>query len=304
MSVAYGGIFLYSAYTKLEPVQVFEYTLVEFIKLSWFGAAVAARLLPGLEAGLGLLIILHIFGRFKWVLWLSLGLLILFSCYLVYLWINFGNDVNCGCFGDNTWMSPRTSLTKNLVLAAINIVLLRWHKGLPAMRLNYFALPVLAALTLVPLIVYAIPGNQPSWNRKDVHKIDLSNVYASENKLLPKEDLTHGKKIIAFLSPNCPHCRLAAYKMHLLHQQNHSMPFFLIIGGTQSDLTDFWKKTEANDLPWSRMDKKYFLSFTGGVFPLIIWVDNSVVVANSTYIDLGREPIEKWLNTITDSTVH
>jgi hypothetical protein len=47
------------------------------------------------------------------------------------------------------------------------------------------------------------------------------------------------------------------------------------------------------------LDRKYFLQYTGGVFPLIVWVDNSVVIAKSTYLDLDQGAIEKWIKTDT-----
>ena len=63
LSIALGATFLYSAYTKLFPIQQFEYTMVEFAHMPWLMAAIGARILIGLEAGLGGLILLHFFGR-------------------------------------------------------------------------------------------------------------------------------------------------------------------------------------------------------------------------------------------------
>lgn len=107
-------------------------------------------------------------------------------------------------------------------------------------------------------------------------------------------ELRKGKHIIAFLSPSCPHCRIAAYKMHVMRQSNPSLPLFMVIGGS-ADLSDFWKHTKAMDVPYSRLPRDPFLDYTGGVFPLIIWVNDGWVEARSNYNTLNEGEIEQWL---------
>ena len=311
LSVAVGATFLYSAYTKLFPIQPFEYTMVEFVHFPWIVATIAARFLVGLEAGLGALIVLHLYGKNKWVLKTAFGVLIFFSIYLVWLWVTAGNNVNCGCFGDAIWMSPSASLTKNAILLILIGLLIRYHNGFNK-KWFHIASPVLLLIVIVqPFIILTIPHEQPSWLRTDRYKIDLSALYQTSNdstsgnlhriysseypapNLLP--DLEKGKYIIAFLSQSCPHCRIAAYKMHVMKQNNPSLPFFMVIGGTTSDLTDFWKATKAQNIPYTRLDKNHFLQYTGGVFPLIIWVNDGTVEAKADYNTLTQSAIEKWL---------
>ncbi|MFI5141748.1 MAG: MauE/DoxX family redox-associated membrane protein, partial [Bacteroidia bacterium] len=129
LSVATGGLFLYSAYTKLFPIQAFEYTIVEIVHIPLIVASIATRFFIGLEAGLGALLVLHLFGKNKWPLKAAFILLIVFTVYLIWLWITAGNDVNCGCFGDAIWMSPSVSLVKNVLLLAIIALLIRYHNG-------------------------------------------------------------------------------------------------------------------------------------------------------------------------------
>ena len=292
-----GIVFLYSAYTKLNPIQTFEYTLVEFLKLPWYVAAYTSRLFIGLELALGALLLFHCFGKNKWVLKLAFVLLLLFNIYLIYLLAKFGNNVNCGCFGDAIWMTPTVSLLKNVLLLVILAVIIRFHKGLQ-FRYSKFITPTLFFLIiLLPFIFFYIPTTQPNWLRKDTYKIDFSPLYLPDNQLIPNIELGKGKHIIAFLSPFCPHCILTAYKMQLMSVKNVNLPFFMVIGGTQSSLTEFWQKTKAQNIPYTRLDKKYFLQYTGGVFPLIIWVNNGIVIAKSDYADLDQIAIEKWLST-------
>ena len=297
LSVLYGAVFLYSAYTKAFPIQSFEYTLVEFLHLNWFWAAVAARFFIGLETGIGVLMVLNLCGNRKWILKLSAGILVVFSIYLTYLWGRYGNAVNCGCFGDAIWMSPAASLIKNGVLLMATLILLRYHDGL-RYRWGHFAgcFLLIACITL-PYILLSIPTNEPNWLRKNGYMLDLSPFYAREHEPVVI-DLKKGKYVIAYLSQRCPHCRIAAYKMHLMKQNNPSLPFFMVIGQgkTKSELTDFWNATHAQNIPYTRLDEQNFLRATGGIFPLIVWVNNGKVEAKAEYINLSQKAIENWLN--------
>lgn len=308
LSLLTGGLFIYSAYTKLDPIQSFEYTMVEFIHLPWLGAAVVARLLTGLEGGIGILIASHLFGKRKWVLKTAFTLLAVFSVYLAWLWMTAGNDVNCGCFGDAIWMTPSASLIKNGIMLGVTSLLIKYHNGITG-KLFDKAAPIVAVLSIaLVFILFGIPLSKPGWLHKEHYEIDFSELgieggstppmkYGPGTQLVDtnqRTDLHKGKYIIAFLSQSCRHCRIAAYKMHLLKQSNPKLPFFMIIGGT-SDLTDFWKATKAQNIPYVRLDKDHFLNYTGGVFPLIIWVDDGWVEAKADYNTLNQAEIEEWL---------
>ncbi len=293
LSVLIGAVFLYSSYTKLDSIFGFEYTIVGFVHLPWLFAAVTARFLCGLEAALGVLLVLNLYGRKKWVLKTALALLIVFSLYLIYLWIKQGNNVNCGCFGDAIWMSPASSLIKNAILITATILLL-FNNGLDKKWANIVSFPLLIILITLPFFLYEIPDQQPTWLQKDKFKLDLSSLYTPGKKDIPKIDLYKGKYIIAFFSPTCPHCQMAAYKMHLMKQNNPSLPFFMVIGGSM-DLSDFWAKSKAQNIPYTRLDKNKFLKLIGFSFPVIDWVNNDWVEAQTPYISLNQKEIEKWL---------
>jgi hypothetical protein len=294
LSVLTGALFLYSAYTKLFPIERFEYTMVEFAHLSWLTAAIAARFFIGLEAGIGSLMILHLFGKNKWILKAAFALLAVFSIYLIYLWITAGNHVNCGCFGDAIWMSPSSSLLKNAALLIIITLLIRYHNGWPERGLQILATILLLATASLPFILYPIPSQQPDWIKQSNYTLDLSPLYAPGKTDAPAIDLRKGKYIIAFLSPHCPYCRMAAYKMHLMKEKNPLLPFFMVIGG-KSDLKDFWDKTKAQNIPYTRLEANAFYKLAGYSWPAIYWVKDSRVVAKSTYLSLNQSSIEDWL---------
>ena len=284
LSVATGALFLYSASTKLFPVQSFEYTLADQAHLSHRMASIAARFFVGLEAGLGALILLHFFGRGKWVLKGAFLLVAVFSVYLIWLRITAGNNVNCGCFGDAIWMSPSASLGKNAVLLLVLGLLIRFHHGFEYRWVN------LSAATFLVCSIASIYLFFPVFNR---YKLDFTALYA-DTTLAPATDLSKGKHILAFLSPSCTHCRKAGLKIHNMLLHHPDMPIYIIIGGTKSDLGDFWKASNAEDVPHTRLDQAPFMKYTHGLFPTILWVNNGEVEADTGYPELSETVIEKW----------
>jgi hypothetical protein len=284
LSVLAGLIFIYSAYTKLVPIQAFEYTLVEDAHLPRMLAAYAARFFIALEGSMGLLMVLHFFGKGKWVLKMALALVTAFSIYLIYLWATKGNNVNCGCFGDAIWMSPRASLVKNGVLLVVLTLLTRYHRGLSYMWTRITA-PILISAAIVTLFI-VVPVFKP-------YKFDFTKMYTEVDT--PKINLRAGKHIIAFLSPSCIHCRRAGNMMHQDMLTDSTLPFFMVLGGLNSDLTDFWKASQAQGIPYMRMEKDPFLVYTHSVFPYIIWVNNGIVEEETDYKDLSTPAIQKWL---------
>jgi thiol-disulfide isomerase/thioredoxin len=286
LTIATGALFLYSAYTKLFPtIQTFEYTIVEFTHTPLMIAKLAARFFIGLEAGLGALMILHFFGKRNWVLKSAMALMVLFSLFLVFLWATAGNDVNCGCFGDAIWMKPSVSLLKNAAIMGILWLLLRYAKGFRYKWAQITAPLLLVATLTTGYIVFPV---------YDIYKMNLRPIYA-DKKWAPVTDLTKGKHIVAFLSPSCGHCRKAAIKMQLMKQHNPKLPFYMIIGGVESDLTSFWQDTKAVSIPYTRLNRDEFMKYTKGVFPQIFWLNNSMVEDNTGYPELDQQLIEKWM---------
>jgi hypothetical protein len=305
LSIATGATFLYSAYTKMWPIQPFEYTIVEYLHLPWLMAAIVARGMIGLEAALGGLMVLHLFGNKKQVLKMAAALLIILSLYLIWLWASAGNDVNCGCFGDAIWMSPGASLVKNAVLLLVTFLLLRFHKGLSFKSDGWVTVGLFVTGIGLPFALYPMSIGKPDWLKKEGYKLEVGPLYkpikddTAALKIpypdVPPVDVARGKHIIAFVSPSCEHCRIAARKMSLMKRSDTSLPFMMVIGGISSDLTDFWKTTKSQNIPWMRLHRDPFLDYTGGRFPMIIWVNDGMVVAQSTYNTLNQGDIEKWI---------
>lgn len=299
LSVFLGLLFIYSAYTKiytLESFETFQYTLVQYVNLPWILAALSGRILIGLEAAIGVLLVFHLFGNKKWILKLALLLIAIFSIYLVYLWIKVGNDVNCGCFGDAIWMSPSTSLLKNTGIAVGLFLLLKFAKSFNFKPSYWIIWLVITGCVATPFIYYPLPDSHPKWLNKERFQLDMSTLYAPDKTDLPKVDLHKGKYILAFFSATCPHCRKAAMKMHIMKEKNPSLPFFMVIGGqSEEHMPDFWKETQARNIPYTRLKADDFTGLVGYSWPVIYFINNGWVEAQTNYVELNQAAIEEWL---------
>ncbi|MBS1587831.1 MAG: hypothetical protein JSS82_20045 [Bacteroidetes bacterium] len=303
VSVALGATFLYSAYSKTLPIQAFEFNIVDSVHLPWMLASFLARFFVGLEAALGVLMIIHFYGNRKWVLKIALALLAVFSIYLVYLWATQGNNVNCGCFGDQVLMSPSASLIKNLIMIGLLVVLIRFHKGI-SFQWSWLLEPLLFIGIIAGAFIYQpMVFEKQTWLGKDSYKLDLAPLYQPGGKDIPAIDLDHGKHIICFFSLGCPHCRKAALKIHIMKEQNPNLPFYMVLVGADKNFKAFFDETRATNIPYTRLEEEPFKRIVQKVengqviiaIPQIDWVNNGVVEAQASYITLDKGEIEKWL---------
>ncbi|MBN8670602.1 MAG: hypothetical protein J0L80_07935 [Chitinophagales bacterium] len=298
LSVAVGALFIYSAYTKLYTIQSFEsfqYSIVEYVKLPWLVAAIGGRYLIGVEMGLGILLITHLWGKNKWAPKAAAILTIIFSIYLVYLWIYAGDDINCGCFGDAIWMSPSASLIKNAGLLIALQIITRYHNGFRNAKLAWTGAAIAIACSIVPFILYPLPDTHPQWLQKGRFQLDMTKLYEPGKTDTPTVDLRKGKHVIAFFSLKCPHCQIAAYKMHIMKANNPSLPFQMVIAGKDENKAEFFKKTKAENIPYTKLKGEDFTNLVGFSWPVIYLVKDGWVEAQTDYVTMSQGAIEDWL---------
>ena len=290
-----GAVFLFSAWTKTEPVAYFEFVISSQLHVSQKLAAMLARFFIGLEAALGLLLIANVFGHKRWVLKVSLALLIVFSLHLLYLLITQGNDVNCGCMGNVAPMSPGLSLLKNALMILALIVLMKYHKTDDGPVLNLASIPIALIIIAVPFFLFPM--------EKQI-AMPLSKLYNSSESEKPKVELRKGKRILCFMSLGCKHCREAAGLIEKMKTNNPSLPFYFAFSSgddsTRAErFEDFMKETNARNIPYHFLSKKDFMdmikySESEGV-PVILWMEDTTVVRKINLYELNQREIEEWV---------
>lgn len=307
ISILIGAVFVFSAYTKIYPIEPFEFTFVDLNVANWYTAPIIARAFISLEFFLGALFILNI--KIKTASKISFVVLTLFCVYLLGL-IYVGNNSNCGCFGNYIVMSPLQAIIKNIIMLFIIWLIYKNHEGFNywgKTKLIYFT--VLFGSLLTPHILNYIDFNHSEAYlapHDGFYKLQLDSLYkdAKPNLVLnninnPKfniKSLSNGKHVIAFMSLTCPHCRIAAKKMRIIKERNPNISMYLVLNGDDNMLKPFFNDTKAYAIPYNMLLGRNFVYLAGVNMPAIFLVNNSVVENKLNYLDLDQSEIEKWMN--------
>jgi len=301
LSVGLGLVFIYSGYSKLFPIEPFEFTFVDMGIANWYMAPVFARLLIGLEFFIGLLLIAN-YNLRKFTLPFTLSLLIFFIIYLTIQLIKNGNEGNCGCFGESIHMSPLQGILKNVIMMIIGFLIYILWEG---WRIKYNALLLsLSAISAVavPLILNPVDYTYTSNNldEKINYPLELNLLYSPEDSAkveIPRVELRKGKYVVAFLSLTCGHCRIAAKKFRLIKKNDPELPIYFVLNGDRSNYKEFIEDTKASNIPSSYCLGKSFIQLSSAHLPRIYYLDNGMVVKKVDYFELNQYAVETWIKT-------
>ncbi len=301
ISVGLGLIFIYSGYSKLDPViETFEFTFIDIGVGNWYTAPVEARLLIGLEFLIGFLLIIN-YNLRKFTIPLTIGVLVFFIIYLLLQIAFSGNNGNCGCFGERLHMTPLQAIIKNVIMIILALpVYVLWHGWkikYNKLFISFFGLTALTAPFILNYIDYTYSAN--NFGEKINYPLELNLLYQPEDSAkvqIPKTELRTGKHVIAFLSLTCPHCRIAAKKFHLIKKSNPNLSVYFVLNGDEKLLPEFFDDTKTADIPSSLCLGKAFVNLAGAHLPQIYYVDNGVVVRKVDYFELNQYQIEDWVS--------
>jgi len=293
-----GLVFIYSGYTKLFPIEPFEYTFVDLGIGGWKLAPFIARFMIGLEFFIGLLLILGLYIK-RFTIKLTVASLIIFCIYLIFVIINNGNNGNCGCFGTAISMTPLQALIKNAVMLVACYFIYKYYDGLNYQKIGKWLLGAFFITAFgMPHISNYVDFNYSAaylTKKEDQFKLELDSVYNNAKIHTPPKTLSSGKHIIAFMSLSCPHCRTAAKKLRLMKEQNPDISMYLILNGDDDKLEPFFEDTKARNIDYCVLNGRTFVYLAGLDMPAIFMVNNSIVENWIDYMHLDQSEIEKWL---------
>lgn len=302
--LALSAVFFYSAYSKSGiafekfyivgnegPFLSFQWTFVDLGINNIVIAGVIARLFVGFELLLGLLLLFHIFLK-QITYRVILVMLAVFTVYLLFVILTQGNNGNCGCFGDNVAMTPLQSIWKNVAMAAATIALIFLYPVKPYKNQEIIAVLLFMVAMVTPFILNPIDlDNKPESAQE---AIDLSPLYVKAP--MPAAELRSGKHIVAFMSLTCPHCRKAAYLLHIIHHKNPDIPIYILLSGPDKYEKEFFSETHAMDVPHLHVeDKAAFEKMAGPYVPAIYWINNGVIEKKANYFQLDPKYMREWL---------
>jgi len=298
ISSAMGLLFIYSGYAKLQPIEPFEFTFVDIGIAGWRTAPFIARFMIGLEFFIGLLLIFGLLIK-RLTIKLTVISLLIFCLYLVFVIINTGNNGNCGCFGNKISMTPLEALIKNGITLVACFFIYKYYDGLNYGKVSKWLLGILflSSFALPHILNYVDLDYSSAYltKKEDHFKLELDSLYKDAKKNVPPTSLSKGKHIIAFMSMSCPHCRIAAKKLRIIHEKNPSISMYLVLNGEDEKIKPFFEDTKATNIQYCILNGKNFIYLAGLDMPAIYMVNNSVVENWVDYMHLDQTEIEKWL---------
>jgi hypothetical protein len=307
--LALAATFIYSAYTKsgvefrgfrlLETSNAqnafdsFQWTFLDLGIKSLTAAGIIARIMVGLELMLGLFLLFHIYLK-SFTYPAIIAVLVVFIIYLLMVIAKQGNAGNCGCFGNQVAMKPLTAIWKNIIMIAVTVVLMFIYPVKPYKYQEYATMGVALVAFCTPFLVNNMyTGSAPVAYTKP---LNLDLLY--QGTPAPQVDLRKGKHIIAFMSLTCPHCKKAAYLLHIIHREHPEIPIYLVIDGPESFKKEFFEETHAGNVPYLyfRHDEE-FKELAGPEVPSIYWVNNGKIEYRSAYAYYQLDPkyMEMWM---------
>ena len=297
LSITCGTVFLISAYTKLFPIEPFEYTFVELGITGWKGSVFIARFFIGFEFACGGLLILNFWLK-RFTIPLVTFTLLAFIAYLIVQILHYGNNGNCGCFGTTFVFTPLQGIIKNIALLAAALFIYIFHPNFSFRFMKPVTILLVVVAFALPFILnpFDYDAALKNYSGELNYELDLDMLYNNPDMPTPKAELRNGKWIIAFMSLTCPHCRIAAKKLHIMKMRNPSLPIYMFLNGKDKNLKAFFDDTRADNLLWSPLNGGgLFFKIAGPAVPQLDWVNNSVVENKSNYMVLQQDDIEAWL---------
>ncbi len=298
LSVLMGLLFIYSGYTKLYPIEPFEYTFVDLGIGNWALAPYIARFMIGLEFFIGLMLIFNLYLK-KFTLKLTAATLIVFTIYLGIMILNEGNNSNCGCFGNAIAMTPFQAIVKNAIMLVVCFVIYKFHEGYTFGKAGKWigSSFLLTALVMPHILNYVDLDYSQAYLKKPENNftIELDTLYNNAYEKTAPKTLSQGKHVLAFMSLSCPHCRIAAKKIRLIHEKNPDISFYFILNGEKEKMKWFYLDTKTENIPYCMLRAHPFIYLAGTNLPTIYLVNNSVVEHWVNYMELDQKELEKWL---------
>lgn len=292
--ISLGLFFIFSGLAKLFPIEPFEYNLVEQGFMNWQVASIVSRLLIAFEIFLGFMLIMH--QQIQLVLKLVIVLLSFFTFYLIYAIIKDGNNGNCGCFGTYLQMTPLESIIKNISLVAIAyLLLLQKIKG--QFKNKWLLMLNILIACSIPLVFN--PPDIFVVSTYDFGKLNYT-LKADELNLLRTNHIDdnwqQGKKVIAFLSTTCPHCKNMAFKLHVLKKHNPAYIIYFIFGGTPQTKMKFISQTRTEDIPNIDLDMNQLSKIVGPSFPVVIGLEDGIVKKKWNLVTITQTELDSFFN--------
>lgn len=179
---------------------------------------------------------------------------------------------------------------------------------------------VVTALVLTPIVTTFILTPPDSWfyrgdrepydeelfmqqmRGEEVKPVEGSDTTAAEELSVDKLSemgLERGNHVVAFFSPSCGYCRLAAWKLSTIVSRSGAEAegvmyvFPKVVDEKSYEL--FYEMSHSERFTERRIDKEVFVRITRGSFPLILLMRDGDVVSSYSYRNIDEKAIGEFL---------
>lgn len=249
--------FLLSAYSKIiSPGSVEVILIDQGIVSSRELAAYIVRIFISFEFAIGILFLIPFYLKrltipFTWIL------LVVFTGYLFYSGLILGDKENCGCFGELIRMSPLESILKNIIIAALSVILFRL---LPDVRRKVFVFPTVILISFLFVFIFS--------PIKKVEDFQFSKYIYFEGA--GRVDLAEGNKLVAVFSFDCEHCQHTAKDIAKLKRTFDEIPELYALFFSEGGISiDSFKTITDSNFPYYMIDHNDFFELIGSTPPRI-----------------------------------
>ena len=275
LRVLVGVIFCVSAVAKLVAIDDFELYIYSYGLLPLSMSYVVARLCIGWELVLGGLLLTGWWKRLtQTVALLTMVAFSLFLCYAALV----GRNESCECMGRLVEMTPAVSLLKNGVLIVLVLLGVK-ENGAKVMRKKWKVIvaAVAGALLMAMPFVLSVPD---SWgfgpNQEPYGEMELK-MATDEGGALMELGVGNGRKLVAFVTPRCPYCKLARKKLEGLVKR-HDLERKRVVFVEPGDIGE-----------------ELWIKITYGARPLMLLMDGQEVLATYHLRNVDEDEVAEFL---------
>lgn len=240
---------------------------------------------------LGLGLASNLYSRFVNIV--TLTILLLFSVFLLYN-IYVGREDNCQCFGSLLSISPIQSLAKNAIL----LLWLWLVSKVPSFTWRpqwYLWIVLIILCTALPFFI----SKPDHWiyhdKDKDIpYNITLFKEQITNDSTFINKGIKHGNKIVAFVSPYCPYCKMSVEKIQTLQQRYHlpDTSFIYIIPQPPQPI----ETVELDYIP-TIINRELFSNITYGQRPVIVFVSDGTPIQSIHYRAIDENEFNAFLSS-------
>ena len=183
-------------------------------------------------------------------------------------------------------------------LLALVMLLVLMCVGVLASLPCYSRWYITAILVLTPIVTVFILSPPDNWiASEDNNRYDKALL---ETEVLQQSELQNGRHLVAFFSPTCGYCRLAAEKIATMTKRKEidkEQIVYIFPQVSKPESYDrFYEAALSERFNEQRIDKELFIRITRAAFPVVLLADEGTVAASLSYRNIDEETVCRFLS--------